>query len=235
MKTWIIIAALMIVTITYSVIVMFHMLIFRDPEVFYRYARSWSRMLLRLSSVHVKVEGAERIQAGSRYVYAANHSSLFDIPILLAHIPDNVRIMYKAELGKVPVWGWALRMSPFIAVDRNRSRQASGVLENVVESMKSGASVMIFPEGTRSSDGTLGPFRRGAVSIAVRSNTPILPVTICGSEKILPARSKRINGGNVKIVVEAPIQVSAVDGPEGEKELVSKLRAVIEHRVNLCS
>ena len=191
-------------------------------------------MLLKLSGVKVSIGGAENIKAGGRYVYTANHSSLFDIPILIAHVPDNIRIMYKKELEKVPVWGWALKLSPFIAVNRERSREASGVLDGVVESMRSGASVLVFPEGTRSSDGSLGPFKRGAVRIAIQSGTPVIPVTICGSFNILPARTKKIQGGNVTLTIDAPIPVDGLEGTQDEKDLTAKIREVIEHRSKLC-
>ncbi len=221
MRTWFVIICIALVTVVYSIAVMLHMGLFRDPSVFYVYARSWSRILLKLAGVHVRTHGVEHLQQTQRYVYAANHASLFDIPVMLVGIPDNIRIMYKRELERIPIFGWCLKMSPFIAVDRERSREASDVLDTVVSTMRSGTSVLVFPEGTRSPDGNLGVFKRGAVALAVRSGTPIIPVALVGTASILPARTKTIHGGDVDLVIHPPMM------GEGEKALVADLRKTI--------
>ena len=224
MRTYFTIAALIVVTVFYAVTVILHMLIFRDREVFYRYARSWSRVLLDLSGVHVTLEGVERLLPGERYVYASNHASLFDIPVVLATIPDNIRIMYKRELERIPVFGWCLKMSPFIAVDRARSREAAGVLDSTVDTMSSGTSVLVFPEGTRSNTGELGVFKRGAVSLAVKSRTPIVPVALIGTAAILPARTRKLVGGSVRVHVGQPLSVAATATSADEKALTTAVR-----------
>jgi len=235
MRTYFIIAVLIIVTVFYAVAVILHMVLFRDREVFYRYARSWSRLLLDLSDVHVTLEGVNHLVPGTRYVYASNHASLFDIPVVLATVPDNVRIMYKRELEKIPVFGWCLKMSPFIAVDRAKSREAAGVLDATVHSMSSGTSVLVFPEGTRSNDGTLGVFKRGAVSLAVKSGTPIVPVTLIGTAAVMPARTKKLVGGSVTLHVDAPLPVAHITNSAEEKALTARLREIIEGRLNPAS
>lgn len=228
MRTWFVIVTIALVTVVYSIAVMLHMGLFRDPSVFYVYARSWSRILLKLAGVRVHTRGVEHLQQTQRYVYAANHASLFDIPVMLVGIPDNIRIMYKRELEKIPVFGWCLKMSPFIALDRERSREASDVLDAVVNTMRSGTSVLVFPEGTRSPDGNLGTFRRGAVALAVRSGTPIVPVALVGTAAILPARTKTLRGGDVDLVIHAPIAMSGGEqSAQQEKALVASLRQTI--------
>ena len=230
-RTYLIITVLVIVTVIYAIGVMLHMALFRDREVFYRYARSWSRLLLDLSGVDVTLEGVNHLEPGTRYVYASNHASLFDIPVVLATIPDNIRIMYKRELEKIPVFGWCLRMSPFIAVNRARSREAAGVLDATVESMSSGTSVLVFPEGTRSDDGTLGVFKRGAVSLAVKSGTPIVPVTMIGTAAVMPARTRKLVGGSVTLHLDAPLSVDGVTSSADEKALTATLREIIDARL----
>ncbi|RPI65083.1 MAG: 1-acyl-sn-glycerol-3-phosphate acyltransferase [Ignavibacteriae bacterium] len=148
-------------------------------------------------------------------------------------MPDNIRIMYKRELQKIPVFGWCLKMSPYIAVDRERSREASDVLEGVVDTMSTGSSVLVFPEGTRSPDGTLGPFRRGVVAIAVRSGTPVVPVALIGTAAILPARTNRLSGGDVQLVIHAPLSVGGERTPQEEKALVGRLRSIIQETITL--
>jgi len=197
-----------IVTLFYSIAVMAHMLLFRDRAVFFLYARSWSRILLVLAGIHVELQGGQHLDARQRYVYVANHASLFDIPVLLATVPDNIRIMYKRELGRIPVFGWGLRLSPFIAIDRERSRDAAAQLDATIASMGSGASVVVFPEGTRSADGTLGSFRRGAFALAARSGRPIVPVVLSGTASIMQARSFRLRPGPVMCTVLPPVDVA---------------------------
>lgn len=233
MRTWFVIVTIALVTVVYSIAVMLHMWLFRDRSVFFFYARSWSRILLKLAGVRVHTVGVEHLVQTQRYVYAANHASLFDIPVMLVGIPDNIRIMYKRELQKIPVFGWCLKMSPYIAVDRERSREASDVLEGVVDTMSTGSSVLVFPEGTRSPDGSLGPFRRGVVAIAVRSGTPVVPVALIGTAAILPARTNRLSGGDVRLVIHAPLSVGGERTPQEEKALVGRLRSIIQETITL--
>lgn len=197
MRTWAVILIIVLVTIVFSVAVMVHMAIFRDRDVFFLYARIWSRLLLRLSGVRVVVEGQHHLEATQRYIYVTNHASMFDIPVLLAYVPDNVRIMYKRELQRIPVFGWCLRMSPFIGIDRSRSREAADALDETVRTLASGSSVVIFPEGTRSLDGTVQTFKRGAFTLAARSQRTIVPIALLGTAAILPARTKRLQPGTV--------------------------------------
>jgi 1-acyl-sn-glycerol-3-phosphate acyltransferase len=222
----------MIITACYAVTIIFHILLFRDNSVFFFYTKSWGRILLRLSGIRLQVEGVHNIVPGKRYVYVANHSSLFDIPIVFAGIPDNVRIMYKRELERIPVFGWCLNLSPLISVNRSRHRDAADVLANIIASMSAGASVLLFPEGTRSLDGTVGTFRRGAVTIASDSQTPLIPVSIIGAWRVLPARSKRIRGGIVKVIIDAPIQIDTEISRTEEREVSNKLRDIIAANVN---
>ncbi|MBK7033560.1 MAG: 1-acyl-sn-glycerol-3-phosphate acyltransferase [Ignavibacteria bacterium] len=177
MRTWLILAVIFVVTALYAVVAMMHMILFRNEEVFFAYSRSWSKLLLWFSNVHVTMEGASALRPGERHIYVSNHASLFDIPVILANVPDNVRIMYKRELRKIPIFGWCLRFSPYIAIDRERSREASDVLDSVVETLSTGSSVLVFPEGTRSEDGKVGVFRRGAFALAVRSGRTIVPLS----------------------------------------------------------
>jgi 1-acyl-sn-glycerol-3-phosphate acyltransferase len=161
-------------------------------------------------------------------VYCSNHASLFDIPVVLATIPDNIRIMYKRELGTIPVFGWCLRMSPFIPVDRSDARTAMEQIERTVHSMRHGAGVLVFPEGTRSPDGTLGAFKRGAFSLASQSGKPIVPVALVGTASILPARGTRLQGGTVHCYVGMPIVMSASASRAEQQSTMQQVHDVIE-------
>lgn len=230
MRTWVLLPIIFAVTVVYAIAVMVHMLLFRDKAVFYRYARGWSRMLLRIAGVTVELRGEHNIDPTVRYVYVANHSSLFDIPVALASVPDNIRIMYKRELNKIPVFGWCLALSPFIPVDRADGRDAMAKLEATIASMRDGTSVLVFPEGTRSEEGKLGEFKRGAFVLAARSGKPLVPLAILGSAKILPARKLRLTKGTVAIIVGAPLHAAGISRAD-EMNMLGKVRSILHEHV----
>ncbi|MBU3700129.1 MAG: 1-acyl-sn-glycerol-3-phosphate acyltransferase [Candidatus Kapabacteria bacterium] len=232
MRTWLIILALVVVTVVYAVAVTLHMLLWRNPDVYFAYARAWSRLVLRWSGVKVIVEGHEHLVPAERYVYASNHASMFDIPVILAFVPDNVRIMYKKELERVPFFGWSLAVSPFIAIDRSRTRQAAAVLDEVTSTLRQGSSVLVFPEGTRSADGRVQEFRRGAFSLAVKSERQIVPVALIGTASILPKGTRRLRGGTVHVRIFPPIDVPASATREEEKGLMVRVHDIIAHAVD---
>ncbi len=227
MRTWIILAAVFAVTAVYSVLVILHMVLWRNHDVFYVYARSWSKLLLKLCRIQVHTVGIHNLSGTGRYIYVANHASLFDIPVILVAVPDNIRIMYKHELERIPIFGWCLKISPFIAINRNRGKQASDVLDTVAETLGTGTSVLVFPEGTRSEDGSVGPFRRGAFSLAVRSKRALVPLAITGTAKILPKGASSISGGRVTVVIGSQISTETTYSREQEKELMATVRDII--------
>lgn len=124
-------------------------------------------------------------------------------------------------------------MSPFIAIDRERSRDASDVLDTIVATMASGSSVLVFPEGTRSEDGEVGAFRRGAFVLALRSGKPLVPLSLLGTKTILPKNTKRVQGGEVEVRIDPPIHAPEVSTREQEKEMMSSVRQIIVNNVNL--
>ena len=230
MRTWLLLPLIFAVTVLYAIAVMVHMLLFRDNAVFYLYARSWSRMLLRIAGVTVALRGEHSIDATVRYVYVANHSSLFDIPVVLAYVPDNIRIMYKRDLNKIPVFGWCLALSPFIAVDRADGRDAMAKLEATIASMRDGTSVLVFPEGTRSDDGMVGEFKRGAFVLAARSGKPLVPLAILGSAKILPARKLILTKGTVTLKIGVPLHATGTSRAD-EMNMLANVRSILHEHV----
>ena len=231
-RTWFIIFVVFLVTAAYGTAVMIHMFLWKNHDVFYAYTRSWARFVLKISRVQVVTVGTDEIRPEERYVYIANHASLFDIPVLIAAVPDNFRIIYKRELQKIPIFGWCIRMSPFIAIDRERSRDAVDVLDTVSQTMRQGSSVLIFPEGTRSDSGIVGEFRRGAFSLAARSGRSIIPISIVGTRNTLPKKTRHIQGGLVTIHVGSPITVPEVTTREAERNLMEHVRQIISNTVD---
>lgn len=175
-------------------------------SAYFIFARQWSSVLLKCAGVKVRIQGIEHLHPMQKRIYVVNHTSYFDIPIILASIPDNVRIMYRKNLERIPFMGWSLAASPYIGIQREHARNAMRGIEEAVNSVSSGESVVIFAEGTRSKDGRLGPFKRGAFLLASRSGKQLIPVAIAGAHIIMPKDKLRFYPGNVSLTILPPIE-----------------------------
>ncbi len=184
-------------------------------------------MGLWLNKVKLDVEGRENIDPGEKYLVVSNHQSVFDIPIVCSALTVEVRIFAKKELAKVPLFGQLLYLYDFVFVDRKNKREAVRNLKKASEIMKR-YSFLVFPEGTRSVDGKVQPFKTGAVSLAQDSNVMILPVAILDSRKIMEKGRLKINPGTVKVKIFEPVKVSP---GEKRKEIAEKLHAVISQYI----
>lgn len=202
----------------------------KNGKVFHYLARLYAKGILLVSGVKVRTVGVENLQSGKSYIYVSNHASGFDIPAVIAGIPDQIRIVYKKELGKIPIWGWALKYNrTYIPIDRSSGADAIKSLNEAAEKMKSGASVLLFAEGTRTKDGKLQPFKRGAFNLAVKSGVPVIPLTINGSFKILPKKKFRILPGQITLVLGKPIDVKIDGGKQEEIRLMDEVYKVISN------
>jgi 1-acyl-sn-glycerol-3-phosphate acyltransferase len=190
-------------------------------RVFHAIARGWARAVLTVCSVRVTVRGLEKVDLSRNYVY------VFDIPAILAGIPDQIRIIYKRELDVIPFFGWGLRYGSYIGIDRGRGSRAVKSLEEAVEKIRSGASVLMYAEGTRTLDGKLQPFKRGAFNLALKAGIPVVPLTVNGSFSILPKHSVSVRPGRVELVLEAPIPVPPGEGRDAELRLMEDVHAAI--------
>jgi 1-acyl-sn-glycerol-3-phosphate acyltransferase len=179
-----------------------------DPtgDLFYKMASWWGRFSARLIGVSVEVIGQEHYDPGKTYLIVSNHASMADIPLILGSLHLNLRFVAKEELGRVPLLGWAMKGSGYVLIKRGQNREALQSLLDASERLKSGRSIHIFPEGTRSGDGRLLPFKRGPFIIARKAGVPVLPVTIVGSHRITPNKSLKIRKGSVKLVIGEPIE-----------------------------
>lgn len=190
--------------------------------------KNWSRGILAICGVRLKVDGTNFLKSGQSYVYIANHASQFDIPAILAGIPDQIRIIYKKELEKIPVFGWSLKFNKtYISIDRGHGESALASLASAADKIRAGTSVILFAEGTRSPDGKLQPFKRGPFNLAVRAGVPVVPVTIKGSYAILPKHSSRIKPGTISMTISEPILPAGVIGKNAEIELRDKVHSAI--------
>jgi 1-acyl-sn-glycerol-3-phosphate acyltransferase len=225
---WLKIAITILWTALISVVGILVAALDRSGRWYHRAARVWSKFTLWLFGVKVSTVGLEHLDLTRRYVYVSNHASMFDIPAIFVVIPDDIRIVLKKELTRVPLWGWALKVGPYITIDRFNAKDAMGSLDRALETIRQGASVLVFAEGTRSRDGRLQPFKRGAFALAARSGVPIVPVTINNSFQILPKGSLKIQPADISIVVDKPIESAGVMGKEYELRLMEQVHAVLE-------
>ncbi len=170
--------------------------------------RYWAKIISRLAGMRVTLHGGENLTAGQPYILAANHQSQFDIFALQGYLNIDFRWLAKKELFKIPVFGLGMRQAGYISIDRSRGREAIKSLYAAAERIAAGASVIIFPEGTRSPDGHLQDFKSGGMVLAIKSGVPIVPVAICGTHDILPKGKLLARPGRVTINVGRPIATS---------------------------
>jgi 1-acyl-sn-glycerol-3-phosphate acyltransferase len=187
--------------------------------------RLWARAVLLLLGVRVEVRGAAPGAPGAS-VYAANHASAIDIPILLAHVPADLRLIHKRSLYLVPVFGWSLFLSGHIGIDRSRPFRARRSLAAAARRLREGASLAAFPEGTRSPDGEVRPFKRGSFVLAMEAGAPVVPVSLAGVKRIVPRGLFSLRPGVVRLTLHPAIPTRGL-APEGAAGLAEEVRGLV--------
>jgi 1-acyl-sn-glycerol-3-phosphate acyltransferase len=207
----------------------FFRLIESDYHLFYKHGYNFALSMLRIGGITLEVEGYEQLDERENYVFVANHVSVFDIPAIWVAVGSviRIRILYKQELQHVPLFGWAMKSSPFIPIRREHPRDGMTSLNDAAEKVQSGSSVVVFAEGTRSRTGRLLPFKRGAFVLAARSGKRIVPVAIIGSQKILRADKLLLRPGIIRIVIGAPISQPDHHDRNAERDLMQHVHNVI--------
>ena len=185
--------------------------------------RLWGRILLFAGGVKVRVEGLQNIDPDQAYVFAANHQSQFDIFALLAYLPTQFRWLAKKELFRIPFLGVGMKSAGYIPIDRSNRREAFKSIDLAAIRVREGTSIVIFPEGTRSTDGKLQPFKRGGFHLALKAGCDVVPVAIINSRNIVPKGSLRINKGTFAINIGKPISVKDYSKKEMGK-LMNRVR-----------
>lgn len=198
----------------------------RTGNIVHLIARIWGRGILLVSRIRVTVQGLAHIEPLRSYIYMSNHQSNFDIPVLLAHLPVQFRWLAKAELFKIPIFGRAMRGAGYVSIDRFNRESAFKSINEAAAKMKDGVSVMIFPEGTRSLDGNIRPFKKGGFVMAVDTGVPIVPIILQGTRPIMDKSSLRINTGEVTLQIEKPIDTTGFTR-ENKDHLMELVRSVI--------
>ena len=226
-KSFIKIFFIIIVTIIWSTIVIIVTPINYKGKITDFVIKIWAKHVLAISFIKVKTVGIENIKDNQNYIYIVNHSSWFDILISLVAIPGSIKFVSKKQVFYIPIFGWAMWMAGYISIDRSRGIKAMRSIEKSAAKIRNGISVIMFPDGTRSKDGSIQPFKRGAFLLAAKTKVPIIPVTINGAEKVLPKDTLRLSGGTVEIVFDEQIPTIDIKSKDDELKLLEKVRNVI--------
>jgi len=191
-------------------------------------ARRWARVLLWSAGVKVIVNMEAQLDPRRPYVFAANHLSTVDIFALFVALPVNIRFIAKKQLGQIPLFGWAMAAGRFIFIDRKNPGAARKSIDRAAARIREGSSVAIFPEGTRSRDGLLGPFKKGGFHLAQQAGVPVVPIAIKGAGEVMPPGSVLVRPGPVIVTVGAPIETKDLTEAADRNALVERVRSEIE-------
>jgi len=194
--------------------------------------RLWSRILLGTAGARVTVHGLEHATRHRPCVFIANHQSAADIWVMFNVIPPNTRFVAKQELFRIPIFGWVLAASGCVPINRSNRTEAIRSLGVAAERIRAGRSVVLFPEGTRSRDGSFRPFKKGAFHLAIQAGVPVVPVAIKGSFDVVPPGRWRVNPGPIEVYVEPPVDVTPYC-PEDSSGLMDTVRETIGRRVEV--
>lgn len=190
-------------------------------------ARSWARICAWLTPIFVSVEGHENARPGQSYIIVCNHESQYDILLIYGWLNLDVKWVMKKEVRKIPGIGIGCEKVGHILVDRKDPAQARAAINDALKVLDKGIGILFFPEGTRSRDGRLLPFKKGAFRIAIEQQVPLLPMTVIGTREVLPADSLRIFPGRVKLVIHPPVDTTGMDLRQVH-ELMGQSRTIID-------
>jgi 1-acyl-sn-glycerol-3-phosphate acyltransferase len=198
----------------------------KDFRLMYGWGMRICALGVRAAGVRIRLEGLENVLPGSRYIFLSNHVSNLDAPILLPLIPGMTSVFIKRELMNIPLLGTAMRMGKYVPVSRGNSREdAQRSVEAAADALNSGVHITVFPEGTRSLDGNLLPFKKGAFFLAEETGAPIIPIVITGTERMMAKGTLRITPGEAYVKFLAPIRPQDAASRE---DLMNRVRAAME-------
>jgi 1-acyl-sn-glycerol-3-phosphate acyltransferase len=190
-------------------------------------ARAWSGWVTSFAGVKIVVENRASLDPAQPYVFMANHASSLDIWTAFVAIPRRLRMIAKKQLARIPLFGWAMWAGRFIFIDRKNGVAARRSIDEAGRRIHDGDSVLIFPEGTRTRDGTLGPFKKGGFHLAVKAGVPIVPVALRGTRALMPRGSYLLRAGTVTAVIGEPIPTQGLSEEE-RANLNERVRSLVQ-------
>jgi len=191
-------------------------------------ARAWAQSILIFAGVRVRVEGLEKLDPNSGYVFVANHLSYMDTPVVLTHVPVQFRFLAKQGLFKIPFLGTYLKHGGHISVPIGDARASVKSLTLAAKTIRDqGVSVLIFPEGGRSVDGILKPFKDGAAYVAIKAGVPIVPMALIGTRAVMAMHSKTIRPGKVRLRIGDPIPTTGMPSHDRQALTETARQAIV--------
>lgn len=218
----IMIPVLLVVTIFAAVITIVGSMLGAQRTMGYLPGRIWARIFCAMSLVKVHVEGRENIDKGTSYVFVANHQGAYDIFAIYGYLNHNFRWMMKKSLERIPFVGYSCKVSGHIFVDSSSRAATAATMAAAERQLSGGMSVVVFPEGSRSRDGRMHTFRRGAFKLAAEFALPVVPITIDGAYRVLPRGHILPHWGTIRLTIHRPIEVSADTGRHDMEELSAR-------------
>ena len=204
----------------------------RKGRVGHYYAKLWGKAALLANWVKVKIEGMGHLNGKGPYIFMSNHQGSYDIFALLGHLPYQFKWLAKKELFSIPFFGWAMAAVGYVSIDRGGTRDTVEAMNEAAQKIRDGMSVAIFPEGSRSPDGSIQPFKKGGFTLAIKSKVPIVPVAISGSRDIMPKDKLTTAPGEIRILVGHPIETENCALKDREL-LMKKVRETISKNFKL--
>jgi 1-acyl-sn-glycerol-3-phosphate acyltransferase len=206
----------------------------RKGRVVHHYARLWGKVALLANRVKVKIEGMEHLNGKGPYIFMSNHQGSYDIFALLGHLPYQFKWLVKKELFSIPFFGWTMAAAGYISIDREGTRETVEAMNEAAQKIQDGMSVVIFPEGSRSPDGSIQAFKKGGFTLAMKSKVPIVPIAISGSRDIMPKDKLTATSGQIRILLDHPIDIQHCSLKDRES-LMKMVRETISKNFQLLS
>ena len=191
------------------------------------FSRAWSWLIMKTIFSPVKVTGLDQIDTSKPHVYAVNHASAFDIPVLYVYLPFQFRIVFKKELLSYPIVGWQLKRSGQVCIDQQKPTNSIAAIRSAVKSLKAGMPLVIYPEGGRTPDGEIKPFLPGAFFLALKAQVDIVPIALAGTYELLPMNTYHIKCRPLEMRVGEPIPTAGLTMRDMEA-VSAKVRKAME-------
>jgi 1-acyl-sn-glycerol-3-phosphate acyltransferase len=202
--------------------------LFGDKErILHAFARAWSELIMKTICSPVKVTGLDEIDTRRAHVYAVNHASALDIPVLYVNLPFQFRILFKSELLSYPIIGWHLKRSGQVCINQQEPSRSVAQIRSALKTLKAGMPLVIFPEGGRTPDGEIKPFMAGAFFLAIKAQVDVIPVALVGTYELLPMNTYHIKSQPLEMRVGKPISTAGLKGHDMEA-LSAKVKAAME-------
>jgi len=207
-----------------------------DPKgrLGHQFAKLWGKTCLLVNGVRLRMEGLEHLRKGDPYIFMVNHQGSYDIFSILGYLPFQFKWLAKKELFLIPVLGWGMTAVGYISIDRAGTRETVEAMNKAARKIREGMSVVIFPEGSRSPDGVIQPFKKGGFTLAIKSKVPIVPMAIVGSREIISKNQWTVHPGEIRIRIGRPIETRDCSMKE-RTALMEGVREAISENFRLIS